>query len=536
MLPSQIQLEIANDRNGTWKKLTPLQCIQTYSQVFLSNHRNLVLVTSNTSAIHANATNTVIAYQRYNFESQTAFTWICTSDPNLRKKISVPLDTTFDRHAPCDSYIKRIEKVADRWAPFGQPLDYCLSESIEEQCSFNGNSPIVTIIVITNAIKAVIMLIVAYHLQGNPLITLGDAIESFLDTPDETTKGVCSLTRDQAALYDYVNPYRDFTSGGRRWKGVEKIDAKFSESSLKVIRWSHAASKRRWILTLGLIIGALLMVIAFMVPGMTAIGNTGANWRDLGFGTVHASALITGWSFDKIKDPSQQILAAILIANLPQAILSFLYLNLNGLLTSMWVADEWSRFAKERKTLRVSTPKAGQRSTHFLGLPYKIATPLMIVSGLLHWMISQSIFLAVVAEYGPRPGQLIKPTAISTCGFSPLAQLTVLVVGVALIVASILIGRRKYDSSMPLAGSCSAAISAACHRPEWDYRASVSAVQWGVLPESENVHGIAHCCFTSGEVLPVQEGKHYAGLPGPSDENMCQDSSVSTVGTKLCTS
>lgn len=529
VLPSVIQSEIANDKNKTWIRLTPLECIQAYSQVFLSNRRNLVLVTSNASALPANSSTTVFGYHNYNFSVAVAntnniyepFDWLCTSDPHMVDKIDTPPYIN-QRPPPCDSYVSQIEVFAGTWAPFGQPLDYCLSESIKEQCSFNGNLPIVTTVLIANAIKAVIMLVVAYHLQGSPLITLGDAIESFLDVPDETTKEVCFLTRDQAALYNFVNPYRELSPKIHRWKGVPKIDEQFRERSLKPLRWSNAASGRRWFWTIGLLIGALCMVIGFMVPGMIAVGNNGGDWRKLGFGTVHASALVTGWSLDDIKDPSQQILAAILIANLPQAILSFLYLNLNGLLTSMWVANEWSRFAKERKPLRVSTPKVGQRSTHFLGLPYKIAMPLMIVSGLLHWLVSQSIFLAVVAEYGPRTGQLINAVAISTCGFSPLAQIIVLLLGTGLIVVSIFIGRRKYDSSMPLAGSCSAAISAACHRPDWDYRAGVSSVAWGILPETDTKGEIAHCCFTSGDVKPVEEGRQYAGLAARSVKHKWQ--------------
>jgi hypothetical protein len=62
----------------------------------------------------------------------------------------------------------------------------------------------------------------------------------------------------------------------------------------------------------------------------------------------------------------------------------------------MFLADEWSHFAKERKPLRVSSPTG---LTYFLQLPYRIALPLLVMSGLLHWLVSQSIFLAVVSEY-----------------------------------------------------------------------------------------------------------------------------------------
>lgn len=356
------------------------------------------------------------------------------------------------------------------------------------------------------------MLIVAYRLTGEPLITLGDAIVSFLEVPDETTRDVCYLTRDQVSEYVEANEHRNLESKQRIWKGIEKIDAKNRVKSLKVLRWSKAASNRRWVLTIGLIVAAVISVVGFFAGAISAISVTNASIASLGFGTVHVSAIISGWSIDEIGNPATQILAAIFIANLPQAILSFLYLNLNGLLTSMWTALEWSHFATERKALRVSTPKGSQRSTHFLQLPYKIAIPLMTVSGILHWLVSQSIFLAVVAEYGTLDGELINPTKIASCGFSPIAMLIVIVLGVLIIIGCWIIGRMKYDPSMPLAGSSSVAISAACHRPEWDVDASVNPVQWGVIPGSAEVNGVGHCCFTSGRVEPVQEGEQYAGM------------------------
>lgn len=64
---------------------------------------------------------------------------------------------------------------------------------------------------------------------------------------------------------------------------------------------------------------------------------------------------------------------------------------------------------------------------------------------------------------------------------------------------------------MPLIGSCSAAISAACHPLQNDPDASLLPVMWGaVAVESEDAVG--HCCFSSLEVSPPVDGKVYAGL------------------------
>ncbi|KAI9881436.1 MAG: hypothetical protein M1823_006650, partial [Watsoniomyces obsoletus] len=193
------------------------------------------------------------------------------------------------------------------------------------------------------------------------------------------------------------------------------------------------------------------------------------------------------WSVSDTGPPAQKIIGSILIANLPQAILSFIYLHINGLLTSMFLASEWSGYSEERKGLRVSNPKpdTAQRSTYFLQVPYRVAIPLMVLSGVLHWLVSQSIFLAVVALYAPT-GVLLSSVAVASCGFSPMAMIVVLGIGVAIvIVAASLGGLSRFPSGMPLAGSCSAAISAACHAPSWDVDASLKTVKWGVIPGTE---------------------------------------------------
>lgn len=433
---------------------------------------------------------------------------ICDSDPDIASKIEVPY---FDgRAAPCSDYVDRIEAIADRWNPHGHPIDYCLSEVVDQHCSFNGNLPIIYVVIVANAIKVLVMLIVAYHLVGNPLITIGDAVESFLDVPDDTTKDACYLTRLQAV--DYVRLRKEKESRSTGWKEDSRIDGKPRIKTLKVFRWSQAASKRRWILTIGLLVIAVATVVGLLAAAIDTLNAHGTTTiGDLGFGKMHVEAVIGGWAIEQIANPSTQILAAILIANLPQAILSFLYLNLNGLLTVMFTAFEWSKFATERKPLRVSTPKGQQQSTHFLQLPYKVAIPLMFISATLHWLVSQSIFLTVVAAYNS-DGGLDNPVQIASCCFSPMAMIIVIVFGVLMIVGCFAVGLFRYDPHMPLVGSCSVAISAACHRPDWDVDAAVLPVQWGVIPGSDETTGVGHCSFTSGPVESVQEGKEYAGV------------------------
>lgn len=230
--------------------------------------------------------------------------------------------------------------------------------------------------------------------------------------------------------------------------------------------------------------------------------SLGGLWR-LGYGAV------TGQSLANVRiQGSSGLLVTVLIANAPQLILSFLYLTYNSLFTCMLLGKEWSDYAYQRKPLRVTSPIGEQRSTYRLQLPYSYGIPLLVLSGVLHWLVSQSIFLARVTAIG-RDGQEDPAYSVSTCGYSCIAIVTAIFLGSIALIFGNLNGFRRYRDGMPLVGSCSAAISAACHRPENDVDASVLPVKWGV-PEGKGT--IGHCCFTSLEVTPPVEGQTYKGL------------------------
>lgn len=226
----------------------------------------------------------------------------------------------------------------------------------------------------------------------------------------------------------------------------------------------------------------------------------------LPFGAVTSKSLIGGSS----PGTKSGVLLTVIIANSPQVLLSFLFLTYNSLFTCMLLADELNDYARKRKPVRVTSPTGNQRSTYRLQLPYRYGIPLLVISGTLHWLVSQSLFLARVVSYDD-DGQEVTLRSYSTVGYSCIAILTVIVFGTIVVLLGILTGFRRYKPGIPLVGSCSAAISAACHRPKEDHNAADKPVMWGVV-SSEN--GIGHCCFTSFEVTPPVEGKLYGNLDG----------------------
>ena len=239
--------------------------------------------------------------------------------------------------------------------------------------------------------------------------------------------------------------------------------------------------------------------------------SVGALWK-IGFGVVTAKAMVVGWrvpSFD-----TTGLIANVLIANLPQLLLSVLYLAYNGLYTAMLLADEWSRFGYQRKPLRVSDPKKDQRSTYFLQLPFKYAIPLLILSGVLHWLLSQSIFLARVSVsrwgWADPDGMTSISWTLTTCGCSPMAMIFLIILGVFMIMTAILFGLRGYKPGIPLVRSNSALIAAACHVLKDEPDAAFYPVQWGVVRTPGLESGVGHCSFSSKHVTSPMPECYYA--------------------------
>lgn len=242
-------------------------------------------------------------------------------------------------------------------------------------------------------------------------------------------------------------------------------------------------------------------------------GDVRSVW-EIWIGNVLPETLISGWNL--ATSGSKAIVQTVLIANLPQLLLSFLYFVINSLFTSMALAAEWNHYGQRRRGLRVSRPLSpDQRTTYFLQLPYRLGIPLLALSVLLHWMVSQSIFFVQIKGKNAVGEPFIldhlnEKDEIITCGYSPLGMLITVVILLVLMSFAIGLGFRKLAPGIPMAGSCSLAIAAACHVPKGT--SELLPVKWGVV--SEDVIGdgesIGHCSFSNDEVDSPIFGKMYA--------------------------
>jgi hypothetical protein len=83
-----------------------------------------------------------------------------------------------------------------QWAPYGNPVKYCLVEDVDELCKLQFSFPIAIAVIASNLVKAFCMgLTLFWYRKHAALVTLGDTIANFLDHPDPNTGGRCLHTR-----------------------------------------------------------------------------------------------------------------------------------------------------------------------------------------------------------------------------------------------------------------------------------------------------------------------------------------------------
>jgi hypothetical protein len=258
-----------------------------------------------------------------------------------------------------------------------------------------------------------------------------------------------------------------------------------------------------------------LGLLLFYLLRSAGDSTTAAQLMRINIGAGDPTTFIYSWAI-----PSGGIiglLSNVIVANSPQIILSGIYLTYNGLFTCFMLGQEWDRYSQSRKGLRISgkTRSGAQRSTYFLQIPYRFAVPLTLLSGVLHWLCSQSIFLVSIriksVDYSFSSHPVDSVGEFLTCGYSPQAILAVVIMGLMMVVGLLAAGSKKYKGVIPMVGSCSVAISALCHPAENENGEDLAAqlLQWGVTDPANDDDGIGNCSFSGQEVSMPIEGRLY---------------------------
>lgn len=497
-------------KNGSLHRLDNDECIDAFGVTFQSAYKRLWLVTDdlgNNDTYEFVYENTVYLPILNTRSGSSPYGWLCGNELQEINRLCKRFESfgILPRSLNNDWPVS-IPNAGG--STFNSPIfdvRYCMAEKSDGYCKLQYSLPLTIIVITFNLVKSSILAYMWLGIRDAPILTIGDAIASFLRRSDRHTRKGCLLTG------------REATS---RNKPIQPLHEPRAFQNKRMI-WSNAASGRRWALSIVLWMIAITVCVGLLIYGLNVAGGTSSiDWK-LPLGSPNSKTIIYGENWPT------SVISNVLIANLPQLIFSFLYFSFNGLITTMTLAAEWSGYAQQRKGLRVSqNPQREQRTNYFLSIPYRYSIPLLITSTLLHWLISQSLFMIGVEAFGS-DGLRNPASDFTTCGWSPVGIFGSIMVGLVMILSLMCLGRRRFESAMPIASSCSLAIAAACH-PSFDPNvheesrsrgngedldseldeedSSLARVKWGAVP----VNGpIGHCTFTSGVVEMPQQGELY---------------------------
>ena len=479
---------------SSWQRLSNRECMDAYSNVFLTDRRNLVMVSS-----AKNATDSLLAYDISVLDKgdMSQNWWICS----------------LFRGNDGGNLFCNPEKMlseADTWTVSGFPIEYCLSEQVEGTCEVNFSLTIMAVVIVFNFLKVMAMTWVLWRYDAeNILTTVGDAAASFLLREDPTTRGMC--------LADRKNLVRMWKMPGT---GVPYTNRR--------ARWSIAVSKGKWWFFSLLMLASFALIFFFGAWGFYHLNKKrgvsldfASLWR-LGFGAPHQDAIV-------IYDiHTTGLIGMALLANIPQLFLAAVWLLYMGIMTSMFLAADWARFGTQGQTLQVSSPRGQQRGSWLLGAPPIFGVFLLILQIILHWLVSQSIFVISMQIRTP-DGSIPTATIPSfvNAGFSPVGIIFSVVVSGILVLSVVAMAVRRFPAGAPpVVATCSAAISATCHMPRgMDHMGLVyERLRWGQC--GDVVHGVAHCslmpecAFEDGRGRQPTVGWHYAGLRSEKDDGV----------------
>ncbi|KAJ5127619.1 hypothetical protein N7448_008398 [Penicillium atrosanguineum] len=387
----------------------------------------------------------------------------------------------------------------------------CIQISAEEKCQLLY-SPTICIVVSLCALAKVIAMFFAArisHSRSMPLLVLGDAVASFVTRPDPTTEGMCWISKSDVSRGLWASS-RKPKSSSTLLEPLEQNAPREGITYKKLVQhkwYAQVPSKKRWAGTLflclsGITVAGLLMEMAIRTDGFASL-STGllSEWWDEGLGSSN---------YNTLDISSESLIGSVVIANIPQLLLTVSYYCLNNIVTDMLAAAEYSSYGVTRKPLRVTRPVKGskQKSTYWLSIPYQYGVPLLLLHMLLHWLISQSLYYVLVISYNVQ-GEADYRLEVSSLGYSPLPVFLSILVSSLLVFLMILLSCKRLKSNMPLAGACSAAISAACHPPRGENLgiAALGPIRWGQTTEPPNYvidhaddtidDDKGHCSFTA---------------------------------------
>ncbi|KAI1326475.1 hypothetical protein F5Y16DRAFT_374870 [Xylariaceae sp. FL0255] len=477
------------DRARTFTRLDKPTCIRSYIDP-LTATSDLVIVASNITSYQNNGSSIVQGFVDglYNTQWNVATSWICFAYYSAE-----------DENRFCNlQWAGEFESswTLQTWqAPYQQSVqvDYCLvgaKGDNQARCGLQISIPLLSIVCASTLVGTILILATERIVKEPTLLKLGDAIASFLEFPEEISNDVSQL-EDRGMLRIKYIP----------WRPVQRAS------------WFSALTRRTCVLLSVVLSAAILVPACLLADALISYVNLGEPigiadlWKQ-GLGQPSGDSLLSGWwgtnHWATTVFPSQ-----LLLVNSLQLLVSFAYFYLNNTITRQLVTLEWVQLL-EKNPLLVSWPEGMQRSSTLLSMPLPYSIVFLTISPILHWLVSQSVFVIQTEGYESGKETIRMPLKDSTrAGFSVLGIILVTVTATTLVVVFLIHTRMRKYSNVPLSflrmGTSSAAISAVCHPPRQNTNAHLLPVRLGVVNEPSSTYEGCHSRITITSSLDAQE-------------------------------
>ena len=200
-------LRLLQNSSSTWRKVESRNCIEKYRrETFTSTHGDILYVHP-----HEHTENPLINSKMDQREFQV--------HPKQRRELTPRMFLPCNVSAYCNT---------TQTPNFLYDTTYCLEQPITQHCRLQFSVAIMIVVIVSNLIKMICMGLIAWQRPTQPLVTMGDAIASFLNEPDVTTAGNCLADKKSFGKRD------GWGVTYRRWERSRSL------------LWFHAASKWRW--------------------------------------------------------------------------------------------------------------------------------------------------------------------------------------------------------------------------------------------------------------------------------------------------
>lgn len=217
----------ASNARDQLSKMDADDCVKAYSKPFQSSYRNIFAVVDPVGNEIGNETihSTYTAFP----QNIVPYTWICDGVHN-------------ESIRECD--VRQFLDHGVVWSLGGRNVSYCLAEPVTDLCEVSFHRTLIIVVIVVNAAKLMAMLALLNFFNEATLVTLGDAIRSFVEDPDDTTTGMCLSNWRSFRL-------KDAEANNLGWARKEK---KYSPTEFQT-SWFWTSSTGQWVRTIGIIHG-----------------------------------------------------------------------------------------------------------------------------------------------------------------------------------------------------------------------------------------------------------------------------------------